>query len=258
MFEASNTRSESKELMALRSLDIQYSRAVGSVEYRAAFRCIYQAYRRQGLATFHPLGMRMTRHHLVPTTRVFLARNGAQVVGTLSLVDDSPVGVPMRAAFGPEVGQLTSKGIQVVEATCLAVHDYRRDGLAIVHHLMGLAAQSARLRGASRVLIAVHPRHAPFYIRSAGFRKLATAASYHSVCGRPAVALQLDLAALAVDHPDAHRLYFGMSFSQGALSPELTSPTELRRLGMLWQTLRYLNDDDGSLTPIEVTRRRSA
>ena len=90
--------------------DIQFSRAARYDEIDAALRCIYDAYHRQGLAPFSRLGLRITRHHLLPTTRVFIS-HGGQVIGTLSLADDDDaLGVPMRSAFGPQVDQLAHGG----------------------------------------------------------------------------------------------------------------------------------------------------
>ena len=76
-----------------------------------------------------------------------------------------------------------------------------------MHQLMGLAAQSSQRRGTSRILIAVHPRHASFYIRATGFRPFGTETSYPSVGGRPALPLQLNLSTLHIDRPDAPAVF---------------------------------------------------
>jgi hypothetical protein len=219
------------------SVKLRITRAADQHEFEAAFRCLYESYRKRGLAAAHPTQLRLTRHHLLPASRVFLAKVGTKVVGTLSLAPDAPIGVPMRSVFNDAVQRLTQQTPCVAEATCLAVRDAPVNSLTIVHRLMGLAAQSARRQGVSRILIAVHPRHVPFYERSAGFRTFAPCTPYPSVGGSPAVGLQLNLATLHVDFPAVHRRYFGMIFSPAALSNEPTPMSAVQRLAAIWRDI---------------------
>jgi hypothetical protein len=103
--------------------------------------------------------------------------------------------------------------------------------------LMGLAAQAAARRGMTRILIAVHPRHASFYERAAGFKQFTPSRPHPSVQGSPAVGLELNLATLRVDTPHAWRRYFGMSFSPLALTTRPTPARSIQRLANLWQRL---------------------
>jgi hypothetical protein len=145
---------------------------------------------------------------------------------------------------------LTQQSPRVAEATCLAVSDSPLNGLSVVHRLMGLAAQSAHRRGISHILIAVHPRHAPFYIRAAGFRTFASTKPYPSVGGLPAVGLQLNISTLHVDSPAVHRRYFGMEFSPIALSSQQVAPPILRRLASLWQSICAEADNPGPVASL--------
>lgn len=222
--------------------EVRFTRAFDEGDFEGAFRCIYQSYRKRGLAPRRQSEMRLTRHHLLPSTRVFVARVAQQIVGTLSLVEDDPLGVPMRAVFSAEVNDLARRDPGIAEATCLAVGDALQNGPEIVHRLMGLLAQAASRRGISRVLIAVHPRHVAFYARSAGFRPFTTAMPYPSVGGRLAVAMQLDLSMLRVNFPDVYRRYFGLSFSESALSPRPVPSDQLQRIAEYWHAM---HDDAG-------------
>jgi len=223
----------------LHSSEVRFTRAVEEFEFEGAFRCLYRSYFRRGLISANsPRQLRLTRHHLLSETRVFLARIGRRVIGTLTLVEDRPLGVPMRSIFDRQVETLAGADPRIAEAGCLAVDDSRPTGRVIVHHLMGLAAQAASRRGISRILIAVHPRHAPFYERAAGFRRFTEALPYPSMQGSPAIGLELNLSTLRVDSPQAWRRYFGMSFSPRALSTRRASPAFLRQLATLWQSLQ--------------------
>jgi hypothetical protein len=102
---------------------------------------------------------------------------------------------------------------------------------------MGLVAQAAIKRGISRLLIAVHPRHVPFYSRIAGFRAFTPELPHPCVNGLPAVGMQLNLTTIHVDHPEIYRRYLDMAFAPIALSTGLASPNYLQRIAALWQGL---------------------
>jgi hypothetical protein len=222
---------------------IQITRATDADDFEGAFRCIYDTYRRRGLAPCIPLEMRLTRHHLLPSTRVFVARRGRDVVGTLSLVEDGPLGVPMRAVFSRHIDELTRSQSRIAEVTCFAIRDSLCSDLSLIYQLMGLVAQSAHRRRLSRVLIAVHPRHASFYERTAGFRAFAPTTPYPSVGGKLAVAMELNLTTIGQEAPHLWQKYFGYEYPEVALSPFPVSPDHLRRIAAYW---RAIYDDDDS------------
>jgi hypothetical protein len=217
--------------------DIQFTRAVDADDFAGAFRCIYETYRRRGLAPLIPHEMRLTRHHLLPSTRVFVARRGREVVGTLSLVEDGPLGVPMRAVFSRHIDELTRSQSRVAEATCFAVRDNHCSDLEVIYQLMGLVAQSAHRRRVSRVLIAVHPRHAPFYERAAGFRPFAPTTPYPSVGGKLAVAMELNPTTIGEQAPHLWQKYFGYEYPEVALSPLPVASAHLQRMAAYWRAI---------------------
>lgn len=224
---------------------VEVTRALEQCEYEGAFRCLYRSYHRRGLASYaNDRGIRMTRHHLQPETRVLIARAGRSVVGTLTLAEDSRVGLPLRAVFNREVTTMAAKDPRLAEATCLAIDDPRRGGIVVMHRLMGLAAQAASLRGITRLLIAVHPRHAPFYVREAGFQEFAPTRPHPCVKDAPAVGLQLNLATLRTDAPHVWRRYYGMTYSSLALSAVPTPNRLLLRLEHLWNATQVGRNAD--------------
>ncbi len=162
---------------------IHFTRAVDHFEFESAFRCLYRSYLDRGLLAPCRRGMRLARFHLLPSTRVFVARIYRDVVGTVSLVEHGTLGLPMQVAFGAEIDELVRHEPRIAEATGLAVRPSSRCGLDIIHHLLGLTMQAASRRGMARLLIAVHPRHAPFYIRVAGFRILGSSRPHPNVGG---------------------------------------------------------------------------
>lgn len=217
---------------------VRVSRAVNRYEFEEAFRCLYHSYERRGLTPSGLRPVRLTRHHLLPTAAVMVACIDRRVVGTLSLIADGPLGLPLRSVFNDEIQELSAADGTLAEAACLAVDQTAANGVDIVHGLMGLAAQAAHRRGVERILIAVHPRHAPFYVRMAGFQQFAAQRAYPSVGGRPAVGLALNLNTLAQEHPDVHRRYFGMRFSPFDLATRPASPLQLRRMAAHWRAIQ--------------------
>jgi hypothetical protein len=226
--------------------EICFTRAVDAFEFEGAFRCLYDSYRKRGLAPRIRHEMRVTRYHLLPTTRVFVARRGKEIVGTLSLVEDGPLGIPMRVVFARQIAELTRSHVHIGEASCFAVRGANSADLEIVHRLMGLLAQSAQRRKISRVLIAVHPRHVAFYERAAGFRVFAPSTPYPAVGGKLAVAMELNLDTLRECFPHVWRKYFGYRFPEDALAPAPVAPGHLQRIAAHW---RAIYDEDADSMP---------
>ncbi|RIK75043.1 MAG: hypothetical protein DCC67_15830 [Planctomycetota bacterium] len=221
------------------SSQLCFTRAIEQPEFMGAFRCLYRSYHRRGLIRCsRAQQLRLTRYHLLPETRVLIARHGSRVVATLSLIEDRPLGVPLRSIFDAEVEAITGGEEPLAEAGCLAIDPLANvDGIYVVQHLMGLAAQAAIRRNIYRIVVAVHPRHAPFYQRIAGFQQFAGPAPHPGVAGAPAVGLQLNIEAMPRDNPAAWQRVLDMQFSAIALSTRPATPLFTRRLARLWQSL---------------------
>lgn len=184
-------------------------------QFYGAFELVYNAYVRSGLAEPNPYRMRVTPYQLLPTTQVFVAVKGSEVIGTVSLVQDGELGLPMEAIYDREISWRRAEGLRLAEVSCLADrhHDLRRS-FPVVLRLMSLMAQSAKRRGVDELIIAVHPRHAPFYQRFTAFVPIGGRKDYDAVCGKPAVALGLDLNRAPVDHPYLYEKFFGLPFPE--------------------------------------------
>ncbi len=199
--------------------EIDFRIAASREDFRGAFRLVYQAYVRGGLAATNPYRMRVTPYQLLPTTEVFVAARGTEVVATMSLVRDGELGLPMEAIYPDQVDWLRQRGLALAEVSCLAdARDSGRNSPATAMRLMSLMAQCALARGVNQLLIAVHPRHARFYQRFTAFQPIGGLRQYHAVCDRPAVALALDLDRAPIEHPDLYRRFFGLPFPESSLA----------------------------------------
>lgn len=198
--------------------DVSVQIASRPKELRAAFSLVYQSYLNAGLAEPNPHEMRVTPYHLLPTTEIFIATVADEIVATVSLVVDGELGLPMEDCYPAPVLARRVEGIRMAEVSCLA--DRRASferSLPAVIRLMSLMAQCAIRRGVDELMIAVHPRHAAFYRRFAGFEVIGEEKSYRAVRGNPAVALAMNFKRATAEHPAAYRRFLGEPFPEEEL-----------------------------------------
>jgi ribosomal protein S18 acetylase RimI-like enzyme len=160
-----------------------------------AFRLVHDQYAWRGYIDPVPSGRRVTVYHALPSTRIFAALSGGKVVGTLTLLQDSVLPLPMEELYAAELDALRQDGRQVGEVSALATdRACRRAGLEVVVRLMrALVIYAAELARLDDLCIAVNPRHVDFYQRYLRFQRLGALRAYRKVKGAPAVALRLDL-----------------------------------------------------------------
>ena len=201
-----------------RQSDIECRIGSSPKELFAAFHLVYEQYLRLGLMKPNSHRMRITPYHLLPSTEILVAMHRGAVICTMSLVRDGELGLPMESAYHEEIAGIRLQGLSLAEVSCLAEKsDATEKPRSTVFQLIPLMAQLARRRGVDRLLIAVHPRHARFYQRFVGFDMIAEERSYGQVCGKPAVALALDLNGLAANNPRIHQCLFGQPFPDAIL-----------------------------------------
>ena len=89
-------------------------------EWEQAFRLLHDVSVQAGYYQPKASGMRVAPCHAVPSTAVFVALKGDEVVGTMTLVEDSPLGVPMETIFAEEVNRYRVQKRNVAEVSALA------------------------------------------------------------------------------------------------------------------------------------------
>jgi hypothetical protein len=107
-----------------------------------------------------------------PGLATLQAHDGRRLVGTLSVRIDGVDGLAADATFPEELLTLRAKGRRLCEFTRLAVEGDvpSKPVLASLFHLAYLYAQ--RVKRADLLVMEVHPRHAPFYRRMLGAKRL--------------------------------------------------------------------------------------
>ncbi len=161
-------------------------------DLRQAFKLVHDLYRRAGYINAARVGLRMRMFEADPNTATFVARRGAEIVGVLSTVADSPdLGLPSDAAFQTELDALRRNGGRLCEATNQVVREEFRKS-AVTTELMRCAVAHITKTGYDQVLAAVSPSHQPFY-DLLGFREVGSLRSYSDELEDPVLALSMDL-----------------------------------------------------------------
>lgn len=164
-------------------------------ELEACFAVLHDAYVDSGFMKPDPSGMRVTIYHALPTTTTLCAKYDGKVVGTISLVRESALGVPLQRIF--DLTSVREKEGYIAEVSALAVHrDFRKTGGSILFPLMKFMYEYCTTFFDTRhLVIAVNPSHIEMYESLLFFKRLTAnvVASYDFVNGAPAVGATLDL-----------------------------------------------------------------
>ncbi len=208
---------------------ISYRIATSRTDLEAAYRLVHQQYTRRGYIEEHPSGLWLSIHNALPETTTFIATlrygEGQQkLLGTVTLVPDSPLGFPMDTIYRAELDRLRSAGRRIGEVTMLASHidaaplegsgRLAIDRCRVFFTLFRLVFREASARfGLDDLCIAIHPTHSLLYDQI-GFQDFAPLVSYCRVNGNPALGKRVDLHTVRVrlalgKRPAIYRVFFG-------------------------------------------------
>lgn len=164
-------------------------------ELEAAFKLLHNAYVEQGFIKPQESGMRFIIQHALPTTSILIAKMNEVVVGTISVMRDTPLGLPMEKAF--DISHLKVKGQRVAEFSSLAIHpDFRRSMSGVIFFPLTLYAANFAKNcfGTDFLVFNLYPHHADFYNAIFGSSYLKSQkAIADDYLGTPAAGIQLDL-----------------------------------------------------------------
>lgn len=127
-----------------------------------------------------------------PNRITLTATHDEQVIGTVSIGFDSPIGLLVDELYKAEIQTLRDKGRKLCEFTKLAVDSTVRSKrvLAALYHISYIYAHNIQVH--TDLFIEVNPRHVKFYQKMLGFQQYGK----EKLCPRvnaPAVLLWLDL-----------------------------------------------------------------
>jgi hypothetical protein len=175
------------------SLEIKV--ATTQEELQAAYEILYESYLEYGYQEPNPERMRIIKYFALPTTTTVVAKVSGRVVGTVTFIRKSPMGLPMEKVF--DLQGYVQKGETVVEVSSLAISSaYRHQRGRIFFPICNyIYHYLRRYLSADFVAIAVNPAWADFYEGYLLFSKIENRVidTYNFANGAPAVGLIADV-----------------------------------------------------------------
>ncbi len=184
-----------------------------SEEREGAFRLVHDNYVRKGLVDPAPTGLKVSPFDILPSTAVFVAIRDGEVIGTLSLIEDGSIGLPMDDVFPEETRRVRERGGRLAELSAFAIHPSVR-GRGVSLMLYNLMFRWVWWhRRTQDIVIAVHPRVTRFYEVVLLFDRLHARRSYRRFNNAPAEALHLNMRGIWQRY---ERLYRGKCWGRNA------------------------------------------
>ena len=219
---------------------VEFEIARSKHDLEEAFEIVHDTYVRIGLMDPLPCGLRASIFNALPDTATFLAKLRDRAISTLTLVPDSPIGLPMDQIYKPEVDLLRADGRRLGEVSMLCdrraidQETFRDRILSVFVGLAKLMVQYAIHKASvSDLVITVHPHHEAFYARYLLFERIADERMYPSVKENPAVALRADLTRVVDPNrplPKRYRPYVASKLPEETLAHPRLSSADVRCL----------------------------
>lgn len=213
-------------------------------ELQTAGQLTYREYLKRGYITPMPSQCTLSPYHALPTTATFIAvYHGTFLIGTITLVQDSPLGLPMDEVYKPELDALRAQGHRLAEASLLALNTdifghgvftmFNAKKLLLTLRLFKIMFDYLRSSTDVDELVACfNPKHEILY-DFLQLKPLGGLRSYAGANGNPAIARHLNVPETeqrAKAHV-AYRLFFGATPSPEPFAGKLAlSPAHLRTL----------------------------
>lgn len=88
-------------------------------ELMQAFSLVQSMYEKAKIVNQGKISLRITKYHLLPTTKVLIAKEENKVIGTLSVIMDTPLGLPIDDFIS--LGDLRKRNPRICEISSLAI-----------------------------------------------------------------------------------------------------------------------------------------
>lgn len=164
-------------------------------ELKSALSLLHDCYVQAKLMEANRSGIRADQFILSPHTTTIVVKDRGQIIGSVSLIRDSDVGLPSDAEYKEQNDLLRKKGQCLVEISALAVgKGYRRPSHFVSLLLMKYLFNFCKINLRSNYLVCVtHPRAEDFYRALFGFKRLGPVKAYGSVQRALAIHLSMSM-----------------------------------------------------------------
>ncbi len=181
--------------------------------YEAVFRLVHDAYVERGWIRPQRSGMWRTAHHALPEATVLALREGDDYLGTVTLLADSELGLPIDCTYPVEMTQRRGPGKKLVEVASLAVRPSVRRSGAWMCMAVAMWRHAVHCMHATDVVVALDPPVADYYEALFGFRRFTGVKHYRgfgdtatALANDPVVGLCQDVRAAEIFSTAAHVL----------------------------------------------------
>lgn len=168
----------------------------------AAYQLVHREYLKSGLCEEQPSGLYYSRYQTLPGSLTFVLGDQEYPAATASVVSDNKDGLPCEQIFPEEIDTIRRERGKLAEIMLLAVNSdlfterrsqalrSRNSAIVLVNLLFGIFRHLHQQQEISEAIVLVNPRHHAIY-ECTGWRTLASARSYPSRRGLPAVPLHM-------------------------------------------------------------------
>lgn len=182
-----------------------FTEAITISDKEKSFHCLYKGYYNSGFIPYNKNERYSTHYQEVEGNKIFIAEEDNVTYGTISLFIDKNYPIPIRTIFNDEVNKFTN----LAEAGHLSICEIPPNSIYIINNLIKIVAIEAIKNHINHVVIAVHPRHAPLYMRFVNFIPFTKEKAYPFVQDKLAVGLILNIDEVKKNRPDIYQKYIG-------------------------------------------------
>jgi len=160
-----------------------------------AYKLLYNIYLKSGLAKKNDSGLWLSIYDALPDTTTLVAEDEkGQILGTLTLVFDSPIGLPSDNLYKAEIDELRLAKKQICEIVSFSINTKAKSSIKVLAGLFYCSYLLAlRIKKSTDFIIAVNPCYNKLYCQKLLFHKIGPEKNYAKVNGAPAVLLNLSL-----------------------------------------------------------------
>jgi hypothetical protein len=159
------------------------------------YRFQYQTYEKLRIAEPKRDGLWVTLHDALPETTTLIAEDSqSKLAGVLTLVLDSPIGLPADSLFPSEMKMIRKPDSHICELISFGTSEKMRGSVKILAGLLYCSYLFAlHARRVTDFVITVHERYERFYCSNLLFSRTGPLRNYEKVNGEPTVLLHLPL-----------------------------------------------------------------
>ncbi|MBT8371607.1 MAG: hypothetical protein KJO34_11635, partial [Deltaproteobacteria bacterium] len=160
-----------------------------------AYKLLYNIYSEMGIIRNNHSGLWLSIFDALPETTTIIAEDTkGEILGTLTLVFESPIGLPADELYKEKIDEFRAEGRKISEIISFGINETARSSVKILASLIYSGYLLAlRVKNSTDLLVTVSKQYENFYCRSLLFNKVGPVRKYSKVNGRPTVLLNLPL-----------------------------------------------------------------